>query len=350
MKCPKCQYLGFETGNRCKNCGYDFSLLDTRVADVDVPLRAEGDGARPSSLDAWDRFESDRAVAAAGVSLAGDVPLSGTDAADSSAPLPLFALNAEDQPLVRLPAAPRRPLSVRRTPENPRMRAAREVPDAAPAESSVTAAPLRRRQEPDSPLLGEARFGTTEAHESPARPTAGATAASVIRMPASSTEPAATAPVTTASATTVPATTVLVPSSLPTTSPQRRCAAATIDYALLFGIDTAIIYFTVRMAGLDMSQWRLIPVVPLVLFLAVIALAYVGVFTAIGGQTIGKMAAGIRVVADDPGPVGATHAFKRTAAVVVSWLTGGLGFLPALVGDHRALHDRLSRTRVVDLT
>ena len=40
MKCPKCQYLGFETGNRCKNCGYDFSLLDTRVADVDVPLRA----------------------------------------------------------------------------------------------------------------------------------------------------------------------------------------------------------------------------------------------------------------------------------------------------------------------
>ena len=27
MKCPKCDYLGFETGDRCKNCGYDFSLL-----------------------------------------------------------------------------------------------------------------------------------------------------------------------------------------------------------------------------------------------------------------------------------------------------------------------------------
>ena len=26
MKCPKCEYLGFETGDRCKNCGYDFSL------------------------------------------------------------------------------------------------------------------------------------------------------------------------------------------------------------------------------------------------------------------------------------------------------------------------------------
>src|SRR5678810_639629 len=27
MKCPKCHYLGFETGDRCRNCGYDFSLL-----------------------------------------------------------------------------------------------------------------------------------------------------------------------------------------------------------------------------------------------------------------------------------------------------------------------------------
>ena len=30
VKCPKCDYLGFETGNRCKNCGYDFSLLSAR--------------------------------------------------------------------------------------------------------------------------------------------------------------------------------------------------------------------------------------------------------------------------------------------------------------------------------
>ena len=29
MKCPKCEYLGFETGDRCKNCGYDFSLSVT---------------------------------------------------------------------------------------------------------------------------------------------------------------------------------------------------------------------------------------------------------------------------------------------------------------------------------
>ena len=35
MKCPKCDYLGFETGDRCKNCGYDFSLLS--IADSDPP-------------------------------------------------------------------------------------------------------------------------------------------------------------------------------------------------------------------------------------------------------------------------------------------------------------------------
>ena len=27
MKCPKCRYIGFETGDRCRNCGYEFSLL-----------------------------------------------------------------------------------------------------------------------------------------------------------------------------------------------------------------------------------------------------------------------------------------------------------------------------------
>jgi uncharacterized RDD family membrane protein YckC len=142
--------------------------------------------------------------------------------------------------------------------------------------------------------------------------------------------------------------------SLHSSSSRRRLAAASLDYTLLLGIDAAIVYFTLRIAGLNMSDWRLLPVVPLALFLGALALAYVGVFTAIGGQTIGKMAARIKVVSDDAlsdaEPFGAARAVRRTAAVMVSWFTGGLGFLPALVGDHRALHDRLSRTRVVDLS
>jgi hypothetical protein len=29
MRCPKCQYVGFEPSPRCKNCGYDLSLAST---------------------------------------------------------------------------------------------------------------------------------------------------------------------------------------------------------------------------------------------------------------------------------------------------------------------------------
>src|SRR4030095_17115585 len=41
MKCPKCDYLGFETGDRCKNCGYDFSLLAApEVEPADLSLKS----------------------------------------------------------------------------------------------------------------------------------------------------------------------------------------------------------------------------------------------------------------------------------------------------------------------
>ena len=33
MKCPKCEYLGFDTGDRCRNCGYNFSLFVAMEAD-----------------------------------------------------------------------------------------------------------------------------------------------------------------------------------------------------------------------------------------------------------------------------------------------------------------------------
>lgn len=310
MKCPKCQYLGFETGDRCRNCGYDFSLLEFRSPVERDALLAQAPGPGGSTDEAWDSFDADLDAP-----ITTDASLNFPPASDQSAEpaLPLFALTAEDQPLVRLPVTPRRPLAVRRTPEHPQLRStSRSVPIPEPTLPVDSA--LDFPEEAALPHSAD-RLPRTEDTRNNDRP----------RVPS----PAA----------------LLLHSS----SPQRRCVAACIDYALLLGIDTTIVYFTVRMAGLDMSDWRLLPMVPLALFLGVIALAYVGVFTAVGGQTIGKMAARIRVVSDDPVPVGAVHAFKRTAAVGVSWLTGGLGFLPALVGEHRALHDRLSRTRVVDL-
>ena len=52
MKCPKCSYLGFETGDRCRNCGYDFSLIshgDPQPIDMDLELRSAHSDAAAAS-------------------------------------------------------------------------------------------------------------------------------------------------------------------------------------------------------------------------------------------------------------------------------------------------------------
>jgi uncharacterized RDD family membrane protein YckC len=73
-------------------------------------------------------------------------------------------------------------------------------------------------------------------------------------------------------------------------------------------------------------------------------------FVAANGQTIGKMAAGVKVVSTDveTARVSLGHAVVRAAAYLVSALPAGLGLLPALFGaDRRTIHDRLAATRVV---
>jgi uncharacterized RDD family membrane protein YckC len=133
-------------------------------------------------------------------------------------------------------------------------------------------------------------------------------------------------------------------------TPGARIAAAAIDHLILGGIDIAVVYLTLRMSALDLTGWTLLPLAPLATFLALLKVAYFCAFTAIGGQTIGKMAMGIRVVTDEGGPVDGVCAIRRTLAGTVSTVVLGLGFLPALVGPGgRALHDHLAHTRVVDL-
>jgi uncharacterized RDD family membrane protein YckC len=61
------------------------------------------------------------------------------------------------------------------------------------------------------------------------------------------------------------------------------------------------------------------------------------------------MAVGTSVVTEDGKPLDAARAMRRTSVGALSFLMLGLGFLPALFGDGRALHDRLSSTRVVRL-
>src|SRR5260370_827353 len=46
MKCPKCGYLGFAHVERCRNCGYDFSLAPP-VSVPEPPMRSNTAHAQP---------------------------------------------------------------------------------------------------------------------------------------------------------------------------------------------------------------------------------------------------------------------------------------------------------------
>lgn len=312
MKCPKCNYLGFETGDRCKNCGYDFSLIDLSPPDdVDVDLTLALPATyTPTTTPSWAE-EVDRALGAAALASAepeppapAPAPIAAPMAAAVTAPAPTAALplftpagDVDDEPLIKLPAAPRPPLAVRKTPDIPRLRA---VPKLAQRVSAEPA--LEFVEEP------------VDKEEAPAA---------------------------------APSRVSAIPVAGP---PSARLAAAAIDHAILASIDAAVIYLTLRMAALTIGDWPLLPLAPLGTFLLLLKASYFGAFTAIGGQTIGKMAMGIRVVTDEGEPVDAACAIRRTLAGTVSTVVLGLGFVPALIGPGgRALHDYLAHTRVVDL-
>jgi uncharacterized RDD family membrane protein YckC len=128
----------------------------------------------------------------------------------------------------------------------------------------------------------------------------------------------------------------------------RRVIAAALDIALLGAIDAAVVYLTLALAGLDSTQIRVLPLLPLATFLVILDGGYLVAFVAACGQTIGKMATGIRVIRDDGGRVDVKAALLRAAGCGLSLLTAGVGYLPAFVmTDRRALHDRISGTRVV---
>jgi uncharacterized RDD family membrane protein YckC len=324
MKCPKCSYLGFETGDRCKNCGYDFSLLavpqEAPDPDLNLPV--------PDHLSAnADRSWIDRLhTAAEEVTEAHEMP-EPTLAAEASHAMtldppvqaraetefPLFEPRDEedDEPLIKLPAAPRAPLSVRRTPEQPRVRPPSIRPESSP-------------------------FALEFAEDAPGAPEP------ELRR---SNEPAPVA----ARTVVPPGVQRRVVDEPSVSSLARRAAAGVTDHLILLGIDFVVLYSTLRMAGLTMSDWQLLPAVPMLGFLLLLKLSYFGAFTAACGQTIGKMAAQIRVIAEDA-PLDPSRAIRRTLLSAVSLGAVGAGFIPALLDpEHRALHDRVARTRVVEL-
>jgi uncharacterized RDD family membrane protein YckC len=326
VKCPKCDYLGFETGDRCKNCGYDFSLIapiPILTPDPDLAIRTDDaeTGAPELWLDRMDRTMDEVSRPNAKQDHLIGVP-EPPPAPASDRALPLFNPDdPDDIPLIALPAAPRPPVAVRRTIDAPRLRAVPKMSaNPAPALDFREEAPAEPPPEPPRP--------TRPAPEPPA----------VERSP-------------------------FVAPTLQEVG-GRRLVAALIDHVILFAIDLAVIYFTLRMAGLGTGDAGLLPIAPMAVFLGLLKLAYFSAFTAIGGQTIGKMAVGIRVICErgsvgsggvgsgsvGSGNVDSARALRRTLAGILSLAPFGLGYLPAFFGaDRRALHDRLAGTRVVGL-
>jgi len=129
-----------------------------------------------------------------------------------------------------------------------------------------------------------------------------------------------------------------------------RTIGAAIDLVLLLGIDLLVLYFTLQISGILWADRAALPKVPLLAFFVVQNLGYLMAFTA-GGQTLGQMAMGVKVVAGDdnrPPPLG--QAILRTLVWVVLALPAGLGLLSILFDkDRRGLHDRTAHTRVIRL-
>ena len=302
MKCPKCHYISFDSSERCRNCGYEFSLaVDADGFDLPIQTGKEAFGPLGDLALARDGQQP-------GASSFGNPAVGPADAGSPSQPrpitssfdLPLFKerKREDDAALVALPSVPRAPLAVRRS--NPAPRAANR--------SSV-----------DEPVL-DLQSAFAPERPTPARPD--------VRLPApvrADIEPLAA-------------------------SVGPRLLAALVDALILGSIGVAVLYLTLKVCGLQFAHVTVIPPVPFMAFLLLVAGGYLTLFTAAGGQTIGKMAAGIRVVSTDVDrlrvPLG--QSVLRATAYLASALPAGLGFLPALLGaDRRAIHDRLADTRVV---
>jgi uncharacterized RDD family membrane protein YckC len=302
MKCPKCGYLGFEAADRCRNCGYDFSLSSS-VAPPELPLRLDSSAAKPiEDLSLAEPSPADGAPSVAAPSPDANRPTSWASKVDSEL-LPLFGADVpepDDEPLITKPSAPRAPLAVRRsTPDMPRLRADQPRPQTLDLPGDE---PPRGDWRRDPPPMGADGAGARGRKE-PAVQAAGVLA---------------------------------------------RLVAVAIDLIVLGVVDALVIYFTLRICGLTVQDVAVLPKGPLIAFLLAQNGGYLVAFT-VGGQTLGKMAAGIRVIAAEPElSVGFGHAFVRELTWLLLAAPAGLGFLPVLFSrDRRGLHDRLAGTRVV---
>lgn len=332
MKCPKCNYLSFDPEPRCRNCGFSFSLAD----DSDVMIRESPSSPGPfADLDL--RPGGPVATASAlelEVEPVPDAPPDGSvespvvvhppvaPAARRPAPtteLPLFvkALSASDTPAPPVAARPQPPVQAAAEPRPP-LSVRRKAGEGLRPRPTPTPNELKKLGPFDRDLLDDLQ--RLEQRETRDEGVSG-------QDRGASTYPDRVGPVA-------------------------RGAAAAIDATWLGATAAGVLWVTLRWCELPVTEWSVLPVVPTAVFLLLVGAGYLLMFTAFGGQTLGKMALGIRVVSaeSERAPLAAVsvrQALYRAVLTLPSVLCFGLGFIPALIGDERAFHDRVAHTRVV---
>src|SRR5579862_587079 len=253
MKCPKCGYLGFEAVSRCRNCGYDFSLaepagangdgawVNAHAADPDLAIRPPASTPQPlddlALLDAATERPKVQRFRDAGPDLD---RVFGDSTDDAAAPpghdaLPLSgSALGDDVPLITRASPPRAPLAVRRsTPEVHRLRA-------------------------EPPRLASLDL---ESEPLPVQPPAMQPSAFVREHPAATGTDLGSGEDAEVGA---------------------RVLAAAIDLLILAAIDIVVLYFTLQICGVTVSDWSVLPKVPLLGFLVVQNVGYLVAFTAGG--------------------------------------------------------------------
>jgi uncharacterized RDD family membrane protein YckC len=295
MKCAKCGYLGFEPADRCRNCGCDFSLASAAAPDLSMRPAGPADTLDDLSL-------IDGALAGPHMTAA-EPDLDRVFGAPESAPPARIVVEPtlfgppipDDEPLITRASPPRPPLAVRRaTPEAPRL-----------------------RTEPRVQAL-ELEWAST----TPTTPAARATAQPWPNVrPESDDEDA---------------------------SVGARVIAMALDLTILAAIDALVIYFTMQICGISLADLSIVPKSPLFAFLFMQNFGYLVAFTA-GGQTLGKMATGIRVVPHEArSSLDVGRACVRSVVWLMLAIPVGLGFITAFLRrDRRGIHDRFAGTRVV---
>jgi uncharacterized RDD family membrane protein YckC len=125
----------------------------------------------------------------------------------------------------------------------------------------------------------------------------------------------------------------------------KRFGAKILDTLIMYGVNFGVLLGMGTVGGEDLTTALIASAVNMAF-----AFGYPIFFLGKWGQTLGKMAVGIKVVTPTGEPLGYGRAAGRVLAEIVTGFTLGIGYLMVLWDEEkRSLHDRIASTRVVNV-